>query len=1094
MALAALMACGAATAQTGSALAEGQWWRLTVRETGMYAVSVAEVPALQGASVDAIGVYGSAGTQLPTSNAEVPTDGLQPVAIDVIDHNGNGTFDAGDRVVFFGEGCDAWRYSTDDRRWEMRRHAYATANHYYISATAPEARRVGHSAAPGTTDTTIGTYTAVACHNNDLVNIYKSGQLWMGEKFTSSMSQRTVTLTLPSTATDIKLRYALASKSTAAGTFSVSTTGLSRTHTIGSQQVYTTVLEATGSAASSLTFTIGYSGGEASAEGYLDHIEMTGHTATVYNGGQTLVRNDQHLGAGTATYTMGGSALPRVWDVTTAGAEREMTLGGRTWADGTAEAHTYALWNEAALLTPAAVATVENQDLLNADAAEYIVVCHPQLRAQAERLASLHAIVDGLTTLVVSDREVYNEFSSGKQDPMAIRTFMRSMRQRHPDAPPRYLLLMGKGTYDNRDLLGLGLPTVATFESLHSFDDEGLSYCSDDMLGYLDDTETGSPSQSLDLGIGRLPARSEAEAAHMVDKIEHYMMRSDLMDSSMRGDWRNYVALLADDADPSRTGDTVFAHSSEVVARRIKASYPELNIDRLYADAYRQQSGAIGSYYPDLNNALRQRLNYGCLLLNYIGHGSIKYIGTERYIEPTDIDAYTNIDRLPLFITSTCSYGYLDLPDEQCGAETFLTASGGAVGVISASRPISHTERFNSDLIMYSIDSANTIGDALRMAKNRTAVSMCIGLLGDPGLRLCRPQNSVVVTHIGDREVTEGVDDTATVLSQVTVRGEVRGPDGQLLSDFDGTVYPIVFDRESESHTLANDNPGTEVTFHQQKSILYKGVGEVRGGRFEYTFTVPRDVAYQYDYAKLSHYANSGCEDATGSYGRLMLGGLNEDADLCEVRPRIGLYMGDTTFRDGGLTDESPTLVAVLSDSVGINSFGSGLGHDITATIDGKAGSLIVLNDFYQADLGDPRGGTVHYKLDDIAPGRHTLTLKAWNIWGYSNSASIDFTVRGADTACFSELSVYPNPATTYATFHYETNNPAAIASAELQIFSPQGALMQTIRAIVGSGSYVVGPVRWDLSTVSPGMYLARMLVTTEDGETHQSTTKIIVR
>ena len=1093
--LALTLGGGMPKAQEASVLADGDWWRLMVRETGMYAVTTAEVPALQGASISAIGVYGAAGTQLPLSNAAVPTDGLQPVASTVIDKNGNGLFDATDKVVFFGEGCDAWRYNNDDLRWEMQRHAYASVNHYYISASAPEARRVATAGNMATTDTTITTYTAVAVHNNDLVNIYSSGQLWMGEKFTSAIGQRTVTLTLPSSATDLRLRYALACKSTATGTFSMATTGLNRTHPIAPNTVYTTVLEAVGGSASSLTFTLGFTPGEASAEGYLDYIELSGHTGMGYNGGQLLARNDQHLGGGSATFSAGGSAAMRVWDVTHSGAEREMTLSGRTWTDSTTEARCYALWSEASLMAPAGVSAVEPQNLLGASAAEYIVVSHPTLLAQAERIAGLHAVVDGMTTLVVSDREVYNEFSSGKQDPIAIRTFMRSMRRRHPDAPPRYLLLMGKGTYDNRDLLGLGLPTVATYETVHSFDDEGLSYCSDDMLAYLDDHESGAPAQTTDIGVGRLPARSLAEATHMVDKIEGYMMRSDLTDSTERGDWRNYVALLADDADPSRTGDTLFAHSSEVVAERIKAACPELNIERLYADAYRQQSGAIGSYYPDLNNALRQRMNYGCLLLNYIGHGSIKYIGTERYIEPTDVEAYTNIGRLPLFVTSTCSYGYHDMPDGQCGAETFLTAAGGAVSVISASRPISHNERFNSDLIMFALDKDNTIGDALRMAKNRTMVSLSIGLLGDPGLRLCRPVNQVVVTHIGGRQVQAGVDDTATVLSEVTVRGEVRDAAGQLLPDFDGTVYPIVFDRESESHTLANDNPGTEVSFRQQKSILYKGAGKVSGGTFEYTFTVPRDVAYQYDYAKLSHYARSaGGEDATGSYGRLMLGGLNEEIAISEVRPEINLYLGDTAFRDGGICNTHPTLVAVLRDSVGINAFGSGLGHDITATIDGSAGSMLVLNDFYQADLVDPRGGTVRYTLDGIAPGRHTLTLKAWNIWGFSNTATVSFTVHSPDTAYFSELSVWPNPASDAATFHYETNNPASISNAELHIYSPQGALIQTIVPSIGSGSFVVGPARWDLSQTSPGIYMARILVTTTDGQVHQSATKIIVR
>lgn len=1090
---------GNAEAQTHSVLATGDWWRLQVSQTGVYRLTTSTLPALQGVEMERINLYGHDGAQLSTDNSVVDPARLTlaaPLQIDVVDHNGNGIFDAQDELYFYGEGPDLWSYSEADQQWEFTHHAYANTNSYYLTTTSTTAAvRVGKPTPPQA-DTTLSSYTAVAVVNNDLVNIYKSGQLWMGEKFSASNPSRTFTLTLPATGSNLRLRYAMASKSTAAAAFELSTTGFSRTHHYSSNNIYASTLEAVSGTARTLTFSLRYTPGESMAEGYLDFIELTGSVPLAIGAGQTIVRADHRSARSTGTFTASGiGTQTRIWRVkkdANTWAE-EMTLEGNQWTDSLRIGQQYVAFDGGNCLTPTSITSLTNQDLLATDQADYIIITHPTFRQQAERLASLHAINDGLSTLVVNAQQVYNEFSSGKQDPMAIRAFLRWMRTAHPDAPTRYLLLFGKASYDNRDLLGYGLPTVVCYESHYSFDDQGLSFCSDDMLGYLDNNETGGYSQSLDVGIGRLPARTVEEAEHLVDKIEGYIMRRDLQDSTQRGDWRNSIALLADDADPSRPGDTVFAHSSEAVATSIKQLTPTINIDRLFADAYRQQSGAIGSFYPDLNNALRQRINYGCLLLNYIGHGSQKYIGTERYIEPADIEGYTNIDRLPLMVTSTCSYGYHDLPDELCGSELFLNAKGGAVAVISAARPISHIERFNSDVILQALTPGNTIGDALRIAKNRTSVSPCIGLDGDPALRLAMPTNQVVVTAIdGHAPLADG--DTATALSQVTIAGEIHDADGNLLSDFDGTIYPIVYDRETRSTTLANDNPGTELSFMQQKSILYKGTAPVSGGRFEYTFTVPRDVPYQYAAGKLSHYAKSSSDDATGCYTKILFGGFNEDVELCEVRPTIDLYLGDTTFRSGGITNPTPTLIATLSDSVGINAFGSGLGHDITATIDGQAGSLIVLNDFYEADIDDPRSGTVRYTLDNIAPGRHTLTLKAWNIWGYSNSKTISFRVYTTDEATFSALTVYPNPANDVATFHYETNIPDQIASAQLQIYSPQGALIYTATPTFGNGSYTVGPIVWRLDDVAPGLYMARILVTTSDGEIHQSTTKCIVR
>lgn len=1090
-----MVLCLAATVvgQGSSVLATGDWWRLTVHNAGIYRLTVSDVPGLAGADVAQIGIYGGSGTMLSMYNSETPFSDLRPIAIEVHDADGDGRFGSGDWLLFYGEGTDVWRYVDDDHRWELQRHAYATANYYYVTATAAEPLRIA-TAESVVADTVIATHTVVAAHNNDLTSIYRSGQVWVGEKFTVSVTARRFTLSMPTTASSLMLRMALANKSSARGRFTVSAPGYNRTHTINDNGgVYSTILETVDGSAQSLTFDLTYLPGESTGEGYLDYIELNGTAPITLGSGQTMVRNSKHLGSTAAFRYNGGNNL-RVWEVTTAGKEREMALTNGQWTDSTTTARQYIAFGNGSHLSPSGVTKIANQNLHGATAADLVVVTNQSFLTQAQRIASLHAILDGLETLVVTDQQVYNEFSYGKQDPMALRALLRHMRNQYPDREPRYMLIFGKATYDQRNLTGHNLPTVVTYETAFSYDDDGVSYCSDDIMGYLDDNERGTSSESLDVSVGRLPAKSEAEATFLVDKIEGYMTRRDLGNDANHGGWRNVVALLSDDADPSRPGDTLFVHSSEATAKKIGEQYPTINVDRLYADAYPQQNNAIGSFYPELKNALSRRLNNGCLLMNYIGHGTVHYIGTERFIEPSDIAGYTNKGRQPLLVTSTCSYGYHDLIDEICGAEAFMLAEGGAIGIVSAARPISHVERFNTDVILFALDTANTIGDALRMAKNRTAVNPCISLIGDPALHLSVPRNVVTVTNIDGHDVDTAVCDTATVLSQVTIRGEIHNTEGELVNDFDGTLYPIVYDRETPSKTLANDNPGTEVAFTQQKNVLYRGSVPVVGGQFEYSFIVPRDVVYQYAPGKLSHYAVSGYEHAAGSYQRLYFGGLNETVEIRETRPEIMLYLGDENFHNGGLTDEAPLLVAHLFDSVGINAFGSGLGHDITATLDNNGGGMIVLNDFYDANIEDPRHGTVRYPMSGLTTGSHTLTLKAWNIWGYSNTATISFRVRGADTTSFEALTVAPNPAKDYATFRYETNNTADITSAVLQVYSPQGGLMLSINPTVNASSYVVGPVRWNLSQVSPGMYLARMLVTTADGKTHQSTAKVIVR
>ena len=314
------------------------------------------------------------------------------------------------------------------------------------------------------------------------------------------------------------------------------------------------------------------------------------------------------------------------------------------------------------------------------------------------------------------------------------------------------------------------------------------------------------------------------------------------------------------------------------------------------------------------------------------------------------------------------------------------------------------------------------------------------------------------------------------------------------MTDFDGVIYPIVFDREVKCRTLANDNDSTEVDFVQQKNILYKGRETVTAGHFSYSFIIPRDVSFRYDYAKLSHYARTTTDDASGQYGNIMFGGFNEDMVITEMYPTIELFISDTNFRDGGLTNETPTLYARLKDSVGINAAGSGLGHDITAMIDGNPYSTIVLNDFFEPDITDSRNGEIIYTLGKLDEGRHTLTLKCWNIFNYSSSTTISFYVANDRTPQIGFFQAAPNPASQFTTIRAEHNLPGAIQSASINIYDIKGCLLRTVTPATGD---CVLTYNWDFtssngSLVPRGIYLARVILSTADGQRLSQTTKIV--
>lgn len=1110
--LAALFCTTGAAAQSysdHSLLANGNWHKIPIAKTGIYKLVPSDIAALNGASCSSIIVCGGPGSMLSTDNTLPHPDDLTPAAIQIVDANGNGKFDGSDYLLFYAEAAQVWRYNEGDQRFEYTPHAYADKNYCYVGTvegSLPAGARIQTSTVSSSNRGDINSYTDVAVIHQDKVNPTGSGQQWMADKFTNSVRERSYTLTLSNIVqgNQILARYGMAAISSANSQFEFKYNSDVRQHSFPSGNNQFTFLESfTARNNREITLTLSFTPHENNAEGYFDFIEFNTLIPLAYNNGQTFIRNCQQLGSGNSARFMvsGSSSNVSVWDVTDPVQPQQMNVSasgsGFTFFGATDIARTFIAFTASGALRPSDITAVDNQDIHGIETPDYVIVSHADFLIQAERLADLHRTHEGLDVLVLTPEQVFNEFSSGKADPVAIRQMMRCMRSHSADSvAPRYLLLFGKGTYDNRDILGAHQKTVVTYQTPISIADETSTFASDDIFGYLDDNVAGPFDGTLSVSIGRLPAKSVAEATHFVDKIEGYMEKRDLQRNDIRGDWRNSICLLSDDADPSSPGDTNFATSSEKTARLITQLYPHFNIDRIYADAYIQQSGADGSYYPDVNNALRQRMNYGCLLLNYIGHGSTEYIGTERYVTISDIEKYSNSDRLAFVVTSTCSFGKFDQVESVCGAETYLLADAAAVGIISACRPISHLQQFNTNTCLFALDPANTMGDALRMAKNITSTSHSILLLGDPALHLSIPENQVVVTEVNGHEVAAGQADSAEVLSRVTISGEIHDKNGALMSDFNGEVFPVVFDRQVSCRTLANDNDSTEIDFVQQKNVLYKGREKVQGGKFSYSFIVPRDVAYQYDYAKLSHYARNGQEDATGAYGQLMLGGFNESMEIAELHPQVTLYINDSLFRNGGMTNETPTLFAHLTDSIGINAAGSGLGHDITATIDGNPYSIVTLNDFYEADIDDSRNGSIRYTLGKLDNGRHTLTVKCWNIFNYSGSASIDFYVANDRIAQIGTFSAAPNPSHDRTTIRIEHNQPGGIQSACLDIYNMRGGLVRHVDLTPAEGSTLLF-FNWDFTSpagmlLPRGIYAVRATITTHDGEQLVQVSKIV--
>jgi len=391
-------------------------------------------------------------------------------------------------------------------------------------------------------------------------------------------------------------------------------------------------------------------------------------------------------------------------------------------------------------------------------------------------------------------------------------------------------------------------------------------------------------------------------------------------------------------------------------------------------------------------------------------------------------------------------------------------------------------------------------GDIIRQAKNKNGVAdndKKFILLGDPAMRLAYPEYNVMTTSINGVEVTTEAD-TLQALSKVTVTGEIVDSQGSRLDSYNGTLFPMVFDKPSEVMTLGTDPQSYPRLFELQNNILYKGKAEVKQGNFTFSFIVPKDIAYKYGYGKISYYSSTDGTDAHGYFDDVVIGGFNEDAPEDNHGPTISLYMNNENFAYGGLTDETPVLFALVNDDNGINTVGSGIGHDIVAVIDDNTEKSIVLNEYYEADLNSYKSGTIRYQLSDLETGRHTANLKVWDVYNNSGIAYTEFVVAESATLAIDHVLNYPNPFTTNTSFFFDHNQPYSSLEVQVQIFTVSGKLVKTIDAIVFSDGYHSEPIPWDGrddfgDRIGRGVYLYKVRARTPDGEYAEKLEKLVI-
>ncbi len=1088
-----------------SVLSSGDWYKIAVSGSGICRISFSYLQSI-GVNMATLNprdvrIYGNGGGMLPEGNSAFRFDDLQENAIEVIGEE-DGIFDVTDYILFYAQGPVVWNYNVTQGAWEHRQNVYTDSSYYFISTNLGKGKRIPVLKSESVSPTNeVSTYDYRSFHEKDAVNLIKSGRLWFGEIFDIT-SEYVFNFDVPNlvSGSELVFKISAAARATSSSSFTCNYGSANWQISLSPISTYYNSPHASGATsfkrleatAGPVSLQMRYNKSTSTALGWLDFIDLSTRAQLQFNGGQFDFRDLASVGAGNIAEFKVAAAAGRavVWDVTQVLSPRKVEVSAvgndLTFVLSTDTLREFVAFDNSSLIVPRFVGKVLHQDLHATRNMDMVIVAPPLFYQQALRLANYHASVDDLSTIVLTPELIYNEFSSGAPDVIGIRDFMKMLYDRGTTSGmPKYLLLFGDGSYDNKDRLAVNTNFIPTWQTTESFDPV-RSGVSDDYYGLLDNTEGLTFTDKIDLGIGRLPVKTVEEAEAMVDKIIHYLESN----SEIMGDWRNIIAFIADDEDGNE-----HIYQADNMASVIEENYPDFNVDKIYMDAYFQQSTTAGARYPEVNKAITQRVEKGCLMLNYTGHGGETGWAHEQVLEVQEINSWTNYANLPVFVTATCEFSRFDDPNRTSAGElVFLNERGGGIALFTTTRPTYGSPNFelNKSLYKYALSptlvAKPRLGDVMKEAKRESGSDengRKFILLGDPAQSFAFPELKVVTTTINGINVGPSPD-TLKAYTQVTVAGIITDRSGNLVPDFNGLVIPTVYDKALEQQTLGNDG-GSPFSFSLQKSILYRGKVLAENGTFTFTFMVPRDIAYQYGYGKLSYYATDEDRDGSGSYNNFVIGGSAGNSSLDAVGPEITLFMNDEKFIEGGITNENPWLVAIVSDENGINTIGSGIGHDITAVLDGVNDEPYILNDFYESDVNTFRSGKIRFPLSQLEPGDHEITVKVWDIFNNSTESSIRFRVHGSKEFLMQNPVNYPNPFNSSTELVFEHNKQGLELVIKADIYTITGQLVCSIeQTSAGDGALSV-PIKWDgRSTygaiMDPGIYLYTLMATSSDG------------
>ena len=1123
-----------------SRLATGHWVKVAVSESGIYQITSSDASKWGFSDLSRVRVFGYGGKQLSdTLRADQFVDDLPQVPI----------IRTGDRILFYANGPLSWTWTNSYGMYKQVQHPYATEGYYFITEDSSIS-----DLTPAHSDITpegeiVNTFTERLCHEAELINPGETGRVLLGEDFTNTNSQAfkfTLDGLVDGSTVDVLTRFATKTLgANSSVSFKYNGTNIegvlsikeidpkdpSHYHYNAAQSHKQFNLSGT----KDLTYTISYSPAGTVTLARLDYITINYQRQLDLSGKSSLTFGLRPPAQPTQYELSGASSNTHVWDLSRKEAPLELKLNlegskARFSLDSRSRRDIVAFNENGSFPSPRLVGNVENQSIHGSPIPDMIILAPSEFLPQAQQLANMHEEMDSMRVLVLDHTKVFNEFSSGTPDATAYRQVCKYFYDRGTDDQGHhlgYLLLFGNGYCDNRHLTAasstLNYPMLLVWESDDQDDkvnpyscNEMTSYTSDDFFGHLQDGNIMGLQRlhyDLKIAIGRIPARSVTDASIAVNKTIKYATQADY------GNWKNTMLNVADNEDSGGH----WRHGEEVVLTVAANGGENTNFSRVFLDNFEESSDGSGSRFPDARKKMFKTLNEGALWWNYSGHGGPSGWTNDGLLLVNDIENNFFYSHQPILFAATCEFSRHDGISPSGGENILLNPNGGVVAMICPPRLVYMTNNKVLNVTaaqkMYNRDNNGQImrlGDILIYAKNNTndgsqgnSNSLRYHLYGDPALRPAMPQYNAVIDQINGKDVDSDDMPVFEARQTMTITGHIENLRGELQTNFNGLIESTLFDCErsvSTTYSYNYYNPETQTTEERDSTLTYEerqnklaiNVNRVNNGNFSISITIPSEVTVSYDNYRTSlvslyAYDPENKTEATGSCDDFYIYGYDETVTADTIGPDIS-YMGlnSNSFKDGDNVNESPLLLATVSDESGINFSSAGIGHNITLTLDGNVTYSDVSSYYTAIEADKGSAGNINYSLSNLSNGHHTLRLKVWDVFNNSSEKTINFNVMSGLQPEIDEIKAFPNPAATTTTFLVTHNRPEATVTITIEVFNLMGQRMWSTTQSGRSSMFSSFPITWDLSDYSGrrlprGIYLYKATITT-DG--HQESTK----